>query len=262
MRRILIVEDEKMIRMGIHVILQNSDLPHESIQECRNGKEAIALLQEEHFDLVITDIRMPGMGGIELAEWIALHGEEEDRPSIIAVSGYAEFEYVRDVMKNGAIDYVLKPIDNAELLKACWKAEERYRSRLREKGIYEDAIGGTADSSFVNRKKMQDAVDYIYRNYKRDLDMVEVSNHVSMNYTMFSTEFKKYSRQSFSSFLRKLRIEKAKRLLRQTDLKINEVGQRVGYEDPKRFHKVFKEETGLSPKAFRENGAREGLETE
>ncbi len=253
MRNILIVEDEKMIRMGIRVILQNGDIPHQMIRECRNGKEAIELLKETVYDLVITDIRMPGMDGIQLSEWICNHIEEENRPSIIAVSGYAEFNYVREIMKNGAVDYILKPVDNEELIQLCWKIEEAYKNKLRERGIYQEDGGEVPNSTFLNRKKIQEAVDYIYRNYKKNLDMVEVSNYVSMNYTVFSSEFKKYTHQSFPSFLKKLRIEKAKRLIKQTDLKLNEIAQRVGFEDQARFAKVFKEETGISPKTYRES---------
>ena len=99
---------------------------------------------------------------------------------------------------------------------------------------------------------MQKAVDYIRKNYGKPIDMAEVSNYVSMNYSMFSATFKDYTGENFSSYLRKLRIEKSKKLLRNTDMSINEISQRVGFEDARRFAKVFKEETCLTPTAGRD----------
>ena len=104
---------------------------------------------------------------------------------------------------------------------------------------------------------MRDAMDYILQNYEKPIDMAEVSNHISMNYSMFSSTFKEYAGENFSSFLKKLRIEKSKKLLKNTDLNIREIAGKVGFEDARRFAKVFKEETGMTPRAF-----REGKETE
>jgi len=69
MRKILLVEDEKMIRYGIYVMIENSGVPYYELTECRNGKEAIMLLKKNEYDLVLTDIRMPVMTGLELSKW-------------------------------------------------------------------------------------------------------------------------------------------------------------------------------------------------
>ena len=70
MRRILLVEDEKMIRYGIYVMIENSGVPYSEITECRNGKDAVEYLKNTRYDLVLTDIKMPIMGGLELSRWI------------------------------------------------------------------------------------------------------------------------------------------------------------------------------------------------
>ena len=109
----------------------------------------------------------------------------------------------------------------------------------------------------ISRHKMQDALDFIMQNYEKSIDMAEVSNHVSMNYSMFSSTFKEYTGENFSSFLKKLRIEKSKKLLKNTDLNIREISNKVGFEDARRFAKVFKEVTGMTPRAFREKNGTE-----
>lgn len=251
MRRILLVEDEKMIRYGIYVMIENSGVPYSEITECRNGRDAVECLKKNRYDLVLTDIKMPIMSGLELATWIFGNMEEEERPLIAAISGYAEFEYVKGMMKIQAMDYLLKPVDREELGKILWHAEEI----LRAKGVESPENvnpGRKAEVTGVSRHKMQKAVDYIRKNYGKPIDMAEVSNYVSMNYSMFSATFKDYTGENFSSYLRKLRIEKSKKLLQNTDMSINEISQRVGFEDARRFAKVFKEETGLTPTAGRD----------
>ena len=255
MNRILIVEDEKMIRSGIRIMIENSDVPYRQIVECRNGKEAEEYLKKTDFDLVLTDIRMPVMNGVELADWMKQHFEGEEMPLLVAVSGYAEFEYVRSVMKDGAIDYLLKPIDREDLIKVLWNAERKCRERKQLRGAAEER--DAEEISFVSGEKMQEAVEYILKNYKRPIDMTEVSNRVSMNYTMFSSEFKKYTGLNFTAYLKRIRIEKAKKLLLTTDMKLNEIGVSVGVENARGFARIFREETGMTPTAWREQKNRE-----
>ena len=251
MRRILLVEDEKMIRYGIYVMIENSGVPYSEITECRNGKDAVECLKKNRYDLVLTDIKMPIMSGLELSRWIYDNLEAEEMPLIAAISGYAEFEYVKGMLKFHAIDYLLKPVDREELGKVLWHAEEI----LRGKGAAgPEAINpeSEAEVTGISRYKMQRAIDYIRQNYGKPIDMAEVSNHVSMNYSMFSTTFKEYTGENFSTYLRKLRVAKSKKLLCNTDMSINEISQKVGFEDARRFAKVFKEETGMTPTSCRD----------
>lgn len=252
MRKILLVEDEKMIRYGIYVMIENSGIPYRNIMECRNGREAAECLKKDRYDLVLTDIKMPIMDGLELVEWIHGNIEEEEIPSIVAVSGYSEFEYVKGMLKGQAVDYLLKPVDREELARTLWRVEEI----CRKKGKVEDEEAQTADEessiTCVSRRKMQSAIDYIRQNYRSPIDMAEVSNHVSMNYSMFSVTFKEYTGENFNVYLRKLRLEKSKKLLSGTDLCIHEIAQEVGFEDARYFAKLFKEETGWTPTYYRE----------
>lgn len=104
-----------------------------------------------------------------------------------------------------------------------------------------------------NRAKVYRAMNYIRQNYDKDLDMALVSNLVSMNYSLFSRDFKRYAGKSFVDYLRECRVEKARHFLAQTELRVVKISRLVGYENEKYFMKVFKDECGVSPTEYRRN---------
>ena len=102
-------------------------------------------------------------------------------------------------------------------------------------------------------QKMQQAIAYIQENYNKDLNMAVVSNYISMNYSVFSFEFKNYVGVNFVTYLKELRMKEAKKLLEETDKKVIEISQMVGYENEKHFMKLFKSICGVSPSEYRKN---------
>lgn len=152
-------------------------------------------------------------------------------------------------MQHHALNYLLKPVDREELAKVLWNAENIFKEKgnTNEDGFDRE----NASLTRASKNKMETALEYIHKNYKKAIDMAEVSNYVSMNYSMFSSTFKEYTGDNFSAYLRKIRIEKSKKLLEKTDLNINEIAQRVGFDDARRFAKVFKEECEDTPTNYR-----------
>ena len=114
----------------------------------------------------------------------------------------------------------------------------------------------TVDTEFGdyrNKEKINMAVKYIRENFDKELNMAVVSNYVSMNYSLFSLSFKQYTGMNFVNYLKMIRINEAKRLLAQTDEKVIEISQKVGYENEKHFMKTFKSVCGVSPSEYRRN---------
>lgn len=107
----------------------------------------------------------------------------------------------------------------------------------------------------VDSGNIKKALKYINDNYNKDITMATVSNEVSLNYSYFSHIFKEHTGDTFLNYLRKIRLEKAKELLHEYDLKVYEVAKEVGYDDPKQFTKVFRKYVGLSPMEYREKNA-------
>ncbi len=125
MLKILVVDDEKLIRKGLAKTINAFDRGYKVIGEAANGVEAIENIEREKPDVVITDIKMPKMGGVEL-----ITNLEKRFPSIkkIVLSGFDEFDYVRDTMKRGATDYLLKPVDFELLGELLKKIEDDIKS--------------------------------------------------------------------------------------------------------------------------------------
>lgn len=121
---IVIADDEKLIRAGIAKILKDSiNVPLE-ILEAKNGKEALELCIKEQPNVLITDIRMPIMDGVELMKNVS---QLETKPAMIVSSGFDDFEFAKAAIQSGAIHYILKPIDKKELVEAVEKAIQSFR---------------------------------------------------------------------------------------------------------------------------------------
>ena len=470
MKKVLVVEDEKLIRQGIAAMIKRSGVPVEEVLECNNGVAAMELLSKESVDVMFTDIRMPKMNGIELVQAMQ---ELENPPLAVAISGYDDFSYAVEMMRQGVREYILKPVEREKLKGVLEKLdselnhlrEDREKTEaidnqllkymLRDKdsneadielmsqkllnevgGSYvvvvaheaaklncqvgitlnsvqgnnvfiipEDAIshiqngrysgvsdkyesvtdlkkayhqaygrrveaflqnislvdselpqvpsellklaakliddsaisarvhlmgtdrtkelkqqwegffiaaarGQIASEAFLKaigafakeykaiykgqikndlvnplqwdcldsyrenfigfvmaeQKRLSEAVDtdqttykiqqaisYINENYTSDLNMAVVSNQVSMNYSLFSAEFKNVTGTNFVTYLKDLRMTEAKRLLLETDMKVNEISAKVGYDNEKHFMKSFKSYIGVSPSEYRKN---------
>jgi len=149
--------------------------------------------------------------------------------------------------------------EGTENYKTIWDKSclEAYEEELMEFVIsLHEKINQQYDSN-KNIQKMRTAVEYVEEHYADDLNMAVVSNHISMNYSLFSYSFKQYTGQNFVNYLKDIRMREAKKLLAETDLKIIEISQTVGYENEKHFMKIFKNTYGVSPSEYRKNMRRE-----
>ncbi|MDF2514174.1 MAG: hypothetical protein K0S04_4040, partial [Herbinix sp.] len=126
MNKVLIVEDEKMIRKGIVAMLNRAPIPINEMIECRNGEEALEILQQTKIDLMITDIRMPKMDGITLVKQLQ---DLPDKPAVLVVSGYDEFNYAVEALRNGVKDYLLKPIEREKFYKVIMSIQEELENK-------------------------------------------------------------------------------------------------------------------------------------
>ena len=130
MRKVLVVEDEKLIRQGIAIMIKRCGVPVEEVIECANGLQAMDILKETEIDVMFTDIRMPKMNGIELVHAIQ---ELKNAPLTVAVSGYDDFSYAVDMMRNGVKEYILKPVERDKLKAVMEKLDKEISDKLEVK---------------------------------------------------------------------------------------------------------------------------------
>ena len=146
--RILVVDDDKIIRMGLTKILKRLFNQHQVVSDFQNGLLALEYLKENKIDLVITDIKMPIMTGTQLIERAVR--ELENPPIFIVLSGYDEFTYVRDTMKSGAFNYLLKPIKQDELKTVIEEVEARIKENNKKEKILSKSIDILKKDFFKN----------------------------------------------------------------------------------------------------------------
>ena len=129
MKTLLIVEDEKMIRQGIKAMVQRSGVPVEVIMECNNGETALEVIKEQKIDVMFTDIRMPKMDGIELVKRMQ---SCEHVPLTVAISGYDDFSYAVEMLRNGVREYILKPVEREKIVEVLKKLNDELESKKEE----------------------------------------------------------------------------------------------------------------------------------
>lgn len=130
MSGILLVEDEEAVKRKLMNNVAWSDHGFSPVLGAENGQEALALLEKHPVDIMVTDIRMPGMNGIELIKEVKKRGYQI---KIIVISGFAEFEYARESIELDVSEYLLKPFASKKLLEAALRAQEEIRKEQAER---------------------------------------------------------------------------------------------------------------------------------
>lgn len=236
-RKLLIVDDEWLITDSLSSLEEWADRSIEVIGTASNGREALAWLDKTEVDLVITDIRMPDMDGLELLRQIHHCSPQID---VIIISGYEEFAYAKTALSYQAKGYILKPIDTDELFATVDQLVPQSQEPAEE-------MPKTYHETIVER-----AISYISANLGRPISLKDVADQVHLTSHYFGQIFKAVIGDTFVNHLTRLRMERACELLKNTELKQYEVGYQIGYTDPKYFAKVFFQSYGVTPKEYRQ----------
>ena len=185
MYKIIIVEDEEIIRNGLAISFDWMDYGCNIVGLAKDGKEGLDMILELEPDIVISDIKMPKMTGIEMIQNAKKQGK--DFFSIILTS-YAEFGYAKSAIEFGASGYLLKPVDEDELVELLKSITDKINKKNRQKKIEES----------VKDKIIKKAISYLE---KTDLMIYEISCKVGFSdYKYFCTVFKKYTSLSPSEY--------------------------------------------------------------
>lgn len=261
MLKILIVEDEEIIRKGLVYTIDWLSMNCMVVGEAGNGKDGLVLLQKYEPDVVIADIIMPEMNGIEMLK-AAQNLEIKPFKSVILTS-YADFNYARQAVKLQVADYLLKPVDEDELKKTI----SCVRNSLEETKAYSSLIALTKKNGidelvdwniYLNKDVLKNryvsqALYKIRDNYNEKISIESIAEKLQVSASYLSRKFKEITGTTFLELLMRYRIQKAIGLLKQGNYRIYEVSDLTGFTDYKHFCVVFKKFTKTSPSEFVKN---------
>ncbi|HIW31883.1 MAG TPA: response regulator [Candidatus Paenibacillus intestinavium] len=235
--RILVTDDENNSRMGVAITLEQWGKEKLIIDTAVNGQQAFELIQNNSYDLLITDIRMPVMSGLDLLSAI----RKQDNPlKTILLTGFAEFQYAQKGLQLGAADYLLKPVQQEQLIEAV--------QRL----ILELEVEATGSKKTAQNPYIEMGLNYIITNLHMPITIKEVAAHIHLNASYFSVLFKENTGKSFSDYITDCRMIAAKKMLLESHDSLDMITTSIGLQTTSYFIKMFKKLEGMTPKQYRE----------
>ena len=266
MIRLLIADDEKLEREALAELVQRRFEREVVLEMAENGRKAADTAVLWGADLILMDIEMPGMSGLDAARAVLAQ-----RPScrVIFVTAYSLFQYAHEAVHLGACDYLLKPVDPDELEASVRRAMRQIET---ERKLEELAAAQPQPEQTETEEEAEDAPEesensqtalvmaHVRRsledNYMFDLSLDSVGEILHISPAYLSAQFKKYQKMNFLDCLTELRINAAKELLADPFRSSAEVASMVGYEDASYFARAFKKRTGMTPTQYRRQASQ------
>ncbi|MBO0960646.1 response regulator [Neobacillus sp. MM2021_6] len=250
----IIVEDEQIIRRGMIYTLDWKEMQTEIIGEASNGQEGLQKIIDLKPDLVITDIKMPILNGIDMIEQASKFHDFEK----VILSSYSDFEYTKKSIQLQVFDYLLKPIDR-EVLRIMMdllnkKIVEKKKHKLIQQKVdfsfmkavfFPEEIETSAYCDYT-----QKVINCINERYAEKINLEDVAQDLAVSPSYLSRVFKKDTKGTFHHYLNQQRIKASVPLLLTKKYMIYEIAEMVGFSDYKQFNAVFKKHMGYSPSEF------------
>jgi signal transduction histidine kinase/DNA-binding response OmpR family regulator/streptogramin lyase len=243
---LLLVEDNEDFRF----YLKDNLSLHYQVVEARNGKEGLAQAQRVLPDLIVSDVMMPEMNGIELCRRVKTDKNISHIPVILLTARTAE-EQKLEGFESGADDYVTKPF-NFEIL------QSRIRNLIHQRELFHkefrqkiEVKASTIAITSLDEKLIQNAIRYVEAKISdADFSVEELSHELGMSRVHLYKKLQALTGKSPLEFIRSIRLQHAAQLLEKSQLTVSEVAYKVGFNNPKYFAKYFKEEFMVLPSAY------------
>jgi two-component system, response regulator YesN len=240
--KLLVVDDEQYVRDTM-----SEDIPWKNygiilVGVASTGREALEIITQYTPDVIISDIMMPDMTGLEMLKVLRDSGNSTP---VIFLSGYSEFSYAREALQYGAANYLLKPCTDEEIVEALLDVKRQLIETVSKDFIELDI---QSDKHVI---KM--ACEIIQREISSGLTLTEVAEKVNMNASAFSRLFHQEMGCSFKKYITQAKISVAKKLLLESNMKIQEIANHLGYVSTSHFVYVFNKLSGKTPGNYRES---------
>ena len=259
--KLLVAEDELIERKVLCRTLQKYLGDLISLYEAKNGREALEIFSREAPQVAVLDIEMPGLTGLEVARKIR---ETDKNCAILFLTGFDKFDYARQAISVRAMDYLLKPYNEAGV-------------GIRGGGCHPAGVGAAArrpaqppaPAEPLRREEDEDMRTAIIRaeisrfidaHYGEDISMQDAAAALRYSDAYFCKLFKQCFKVNFSAYLNEYRVNKARQLILDPRLSLKDIGAAVGYSDANYFTRVFKRLTGQTPSEYRMAAAEKAVQ--
>lgn len=249
MIRVIIIEDENMVRRGLVDTVSWSSMGCTVVAEASNGKVGIDLVHELNPDLVITDVRMPYMDGITMLRQLRAEGCDVH---FILLSAHSDFSYAQSAMRYGASDYLLKPLREQELRETIGRVFGLSERHMKEQDSEQKLLAKMDfhPNEMINNRYVVQALQFLKTHYSEDITIGSVADFLEVSDSYLSRIFKKETGYTFTNYLMYYRMLAACALLKDCRVRVYEVADKVGYLDKAYFSTLFKKIVGVSPSEY------------
>lgn len=252
MYNLLIAEDEVIERQALKKILEKGLAEVHVCGEAANGREAVDMADQYKPDMILMDMKMPGIDGVAAIKKIKRMAPDT---KFIVVSAYDTFTYAQEVMREGVKDYLLKPTKKEDVIHAVGRVIREIRA---EQSGQQPTTPNGQDNDHEGYSLLKEAQAYVDDYFRDAITLEDVAAHIGLSPQYLSKLFKQTAGQTFIDYVTQLRIHEAERLLKSTHLSHKQICFEVGYHDPNYFSRVFKKITGQSPSTYRSYFHKQG----
>lgn len=238
MWKVMIADDELYIIEAMEKLIDWNKMNCQLVFKARNGQELLEQIKQQTPDIIITDIVMPLVNGIDIARYVY---ENKLSSKVIILSAYTEFEYAREAIQYDVCGYIVKTSLMETLPEIILKAidklstEQNRRTNVMEELQENDIIAKL--------------YSYISLHYTERLTLTQIAEHVHANSSYVSRLYKKKTGENLFVTINKMKLEKAKEYILHGH-KIYETAQMVGFDDVSYFSRIFKKYEGCSPREY------------
>ena len=246
MYKVVVIEDEDIIRQGLIASIDWGNFDCQIVGEAGNGKDGLKLIEKVKPDIIILDVNMPIMSGLEMISFLP-----NNMYSFIIVSGHSEFNYAKEAIRLNVSEYLLKPLDHNLFENALVEAIEDLEMRrffLSKEEVIDQSFQILDLNIAVESVSLTLVINYIRDHFNEKISMEDLRRVSDKSTTSINTRFQKHLNMTFNEYLTDYRIQTAIHLISNLDLHLYEVAEAVGYSDYKYFNQVFKRIVGVSPK--------------
>ena len=249
MIRIVVADDEPIEKAVVKKILEEAFGADVEVFPACNGREAVDIWREKKCSIAVLDISMPGINGLDAAEIIR---QEDEDGVIIFLTAFDEFDYAQKAIRVRALDYLLKPVSENELIAVLEEAIRITENGGNERRNMIASLPGKEELSSVKQAAIKKLIaDYIDENYSRDISLTDAACALHYSDPYFCKIFKDCFGKSFVLYLTELRVEKSKELLGDITVNVKDICTKVGFRDSNYYTKVFKRMEGMTPTEYR-----------